>query len=197
MEFLDSHTIRLDKVVNDLDKFVFGFIRTLEKHADYVIISGYVSILFGRTRATEDVDIFVKEIEKPRFVAFYKELLDKGYWCLNGEDADELYTYLAEGSALRFADNGEVFPNFEVKFARKQLDKAAFTDPLTVVTELGSVKVSSIERQIAFKKYYLKSDKDVEDARHLEKVFKEHLDMEKIAAYRRLLENEVDEARKD
>ncbi|MBI2141461.1 hypothetical protein HYU16_03480, partial [Candidatus Woesearchaeota archaeon] len=55
MEFVDDKTIKLDKVLNELDKFVLKFIKILEKHADYVIVSGYVSILFGRSRSTEDI----------------------------------------------------------------------------------------------------------------------------------------------
>ena len=50
MEFVDSKTIRMDKVVNELDRFVFDFIKILEKQADYVIVSGYVAILYGRSR---------------------------------------------------------------------------------------------------------------------------------------------------
>lgn len=191
MEFVDSRTIKLDKVINDLDRFVFDFIDILKKHIDYVIISGYVAILFGRSRATEDVDVFIKEMSKERFVSFYSELKEKGYWCLNGESDSGLYDYLVEGLSLRFADNGEVFPNFEVKFAKKRLDMEAFADALTVITELGSIKVSSLERQIAFKRHYLKSDKDIEDAEHIEKVFKEHIDYGKVELYRRLIENEI------
>ncbi len=71
MEFVDKKTIKLDKEINELDKFVFKFIKILNKYTDYVIISGYVSILLGRSRSTEDVDVFIKPIEKIMFPAFY------------------------------------------------------------------------------------------------------------------------------
>ncbi|MBU2634051.1 MAG: hypothetical protein KJ674_02295 [Nanoarchaeota archaeon] len=64
MKFINSKTIQLDKDLNELDKFVLKFIKILEKHTSYVIVSGYVSILLGRTRATEDVDVFIKELNK-------------------------------------------------------------------------------------------------------------------------------------
>lgn len=189
MEFIDKNTIKLDKVINELDKFVLNFIRILEKHTDYVIISGYVAILFGRARATEDIDIFIEEINKEKFTSLWDNL-NNNYWCLNTGDIDEMYDYLKGGLAVRFALKENTIPNFEVKFAKKLLDKEAFKDRLTVLTELGEIKVSSIERQIAFKRYYLKSDKDLEDASHMEKLFKEHISTNKIEEYKRLIESE-------
>lgn len=190
MKFIDKKTIKLDKVINELDKFVFRFIRILEKHTDYVIVSGYVALLFGRSRSTEDVDIFIKELNKAKFDALYKDLKKHGYWCLNAEDADEVYEYLTHESAVRFAIKNETIPNFEVKFAKKRLSKEALNDTLTVITKLGKINISSIERQIAFKRYYLKTDKDKEDAMHIEELFKEHINTEKIDYYKKLVENE-------
>lgn len=46
MEFVDSHTIKLNKVLNELDVFVLEFTRLLERHTPYVIVRGYISILF-------------------------------------------------------------------------------------------------------------------------------------------------------
>ena len=54
--------IRINKVLNELDKFVIEFVNILEKHVGYVIVSGYVSILLGRARASEDVDLLVPEM---------------------------------------------------------------------------------------------------------------------------------------
>lgn len=190
MEFIDEKTIRLDKVVNELDRFVLRFIKILEKHAEYVIVSGYVAILFGRSRATEDIDIFIKELNKKSFSGLYNDLKKNGYWCLNTEDVGEVYEYLAEGLAVRFALKDEMTPNFEVKFAKKKLSVKALKDTLTVVTKLGKIKISSIERQIAFKRYSLKTQKDLEDATHIEELFKDRIDFKKIEHYKKLIQNE-------
>jgi len=187
MKFLDSKTIQIDKELNELDKFVLKFIKILEKHTDYVIISGYVSILLGRTRGTEDIDVFIKELDKKEFIKLYNELKRNGYWCLNSEEDNELYSYLEDGLAIRFALKNETIPNFEVKFAKKLLSKESFNDRITVITKDGRIKISSLERQIAFKRYYLKSDKDLEDARHIEEVFKENIDKKKINIYKNLI----------
>ena len=195
MEFVDAKTIKLDKIINDLGKFVLKFIKILEKYADYVIVSGYVSILFGRSRSTEDVDIFIKEINKAGFNAFYADLKKAGYWCLNAEDCDEVYSYLEDGLSVRFAYEGVTIPNFEVKFAKKKSALMAFADSLTVIMEEGKIKLSSLERQIAYKKYYLKSDKDLEDAVYIEKLFKEHIDHSKIQLLKRMIEDEMAQTR--
>ena len=195
MEFVDSKTIKLDKIINDLDKFVLKFIKILEKYADYVIVSGYVSILFGRSRATEDIDIFIKALDEGRFDAFYGNLKKAGYWCLNAEDADEVYSYLEEGLSVRFADEGETIPNFEVKFAKKKSALMAFTDALTVLMDGNKIKLSSLERQIAYKKYYLKSDKDLEDAAYIENLFKERINHSKVQLLKKMIEDEMAQAR--
>ena len=190
MKFLDRNTLKLDKVLNELDIFVLDFIKILEKHTEYVIISGYVSLLFGRARSTEDIDIFIRALKKDAFVICYKELKEKGYWCLNAEEVNTVYDYLESGAAVRFARQEEVIPNFEVKFAQKPLQRESFKDRLKVLTTHGELMISSFERQIAFKRYHLKSEKDLEDAEHLEQVFKEKIDFNKVEQYKRLIEEE-------
>lgn len=172
--------IKLDRKLNVLDKFVLDFIRITEKYTDYVIISGYVSILLGRSRATEDVDIFIERIPEEKFLKLYNELKENGFWCLNSEDGKEIYSYLQDNLAARFSYKGKTIPNFEVKFPKDNLDKETFKDFITVILPQGKLKISSLERHIAFKKYYLKSDKDIEDALHVEELFKQQLNYDKI-----------------
>lgn len=190
MEWVDGKTIKLGKPVNELDRFVLRFIRIVEKYVDYVIISGYVAILLGRSRATEDVDLFIKHLEKEKFIKLYHELKEAGFWCLNAESDDDVYSYLKDNIAVRFANRGQAIPNLEVKFPKTRLDNDAFADAIDVETTEGVIKISSLEKQIAFKKYYLGSDKDLEDAKHLEELFKEYLDKEKIKKYKGLIQLE-------
>ncbi|MEI6842068.1 MAG: hypothetical protein WCK53_12430 [Methanomicrobiales archaeon] len=42
-----------EKYTTLLDMFVFNFVNILETMTAYVIVSGYVAILFGRSRGTE------------------------------------------------------------------------------------------------------------------------------------------------
>ncbi|HLD06593.1 MAG TPA: hypothetical protein VJC16_03610 [Candidatus Nanoarchaeia archaeon] len=189
MKFAGKNII-LDKEINELDILVLRFIAILEKYTDYVIISGYVAILFGRSRITEDIDVFITEVSYERFAGLYDEIKKDGFWCLNAEKGDEIYRYLADGCSVRFAIAQQTIPNFEVKFAKKMLDKEAFRDRIQVKLKPGILKISSPERQIAFKRYYLKSDKDVEDADHIEHMFKGHIDKRAINKYRLLIEQQ-------
>ena len=182
--------------MNELDRFTLRFIKILEKHTDYVIVSGYVAILLGRTRATEDIDIFIEEQDKEKINKLYKELKKHGYWCLNSSNVNEIFSYLSEGLAVRFALKDQTTPNFELKFAKKMLSKESFNDALIVMTKHGKIKISSLERQIAFKKYYLKSDKDMEDAKYIEDLFKVHLNQSRINDYKKLIQNEMAKTRK-
>lgn len=185
----EKKEIKVDRELSKLDKFALKFTRILEKHVDYVIISGYVSILLGRSRATEDIDIFIKKISEEKFSPLYKELEEGGFWCINAENVKEVFSYLRDGYSIRFSRKGNPMPNFEVKFPKNEIDEETFQDFVTVVLPQGKLKISSLERQVAFKRYFLRSDKDLEDAQHLEEVFREHLDYGKINKLKERIEN--------
>ncbi|MBU0470852.1 MAG: hypothetical protein KKA62_03920 [Nanoarchaeota archaeon] len=172
MEMIDERTIKLERRLNNLDRIVLKFVKILEKHTDYVLISGYVAILLGRTRGTEDVDFFINKLSKEQFSSFYKDLLDNGFWAINADDVEELYSMLKDDRlAVRFAERGNVAPNMEVKFVKDALDELAMKEKIKVITEEGKLFISRIDLQIAYKKFVLASYKDLEDARHLQKLF--------------------------
>ena len=188
MEFIDKKTIKLDKIPTLLDEFVASFTKILQKHAKYVIVSDYVSILFGRSRATEDIDILVKKMSKSKFYDFYSDLQKNGYWCINVESKDEILKMARDGFAVRFAKKRNVIPNIEFKFVKNSLEKNAIKTSLDVIMPTGKIKISNIELQIAYKEKILKSDKDLEDAKHLEMVLKEKINNKLLEKYRKILE---------
>ncbi len=192
----EKREILVEREKNKLDKFALDFIKIIEKYAKYVIISGYISILLGRSRATEDIDIFLEKISEEKFFELYEELKKAGFWCLNAEDEKEIFSYLKDGLAVRFSRKGKSIPNFEVKFPKSKIDEEAFEDAITVSLTEGKLRISSLERQIAFKKYYLGADKDIEDALHIEEIFKEKLDYEKINKLKEIIEREKKEGDK-
>jgi hypothetical protein len=85
-----------NKVVSKLDLFEVDFINILKKYMDYVIVSGYVSILFGRSRGTEDIDLLINKIDMDTFLKFHNELIEKNYWFLNAENPNELFGMLED-----------------------------------------------------------------------------------------------------
>jgi len=190
MRFLDKNTIKLDKELNKLDTFVLDFVKTLKKHTSYVIVSGYVSILFGRSRATEDVDLIVPKMSKNDFVKLFKEL-GKKFYCLNSSLPEEAYdNYLNKDSAVRFAYKSKIIPNIEFKFAKTKMDNEALKQKIYVKMGRSELIISSLELQIAFKEIVLGSDKDLEDAEHLKTVFEKNLNKEALNNYRKVLKDE-------
>ena len=184
----EKREIITDRELSNLDKLVLKFIKILEKHVDYVIISGYVSILLGRSRATEDVDVFIKKIPINVFSELYNELINNGFCCLNAEKTEEVYSFLEDGLAIRFSETEKPIPNFEVKFPKREIDKETFNDFIIVRLNEGKIKISSLERQIVFKRYYLCSDKDIEDALHIEKTFKNKIDFNEFKRLKNIIE---------
>jgi predicted nucleotidyltransferase len=187
MKFIDKKNIKLDKVPTLLDKFVVDFVKILQKHANYVIVSGYVSILFGRSRATEDIDILVERMPKKRFYNFYSNLQKSGYWCVNTENKDEILKILLDGLAVRLAKKSRIIPNVEFKFIKNAIEKNAIKTSINVIMPSGKIKISNIELQIAYKEKVLKSEKDLEDARHLEEIFKDEISNKLLGKYRKML----------
>ncbi|HLC67193.1 MAG TPA: hypothetical protein VJK52_06155 [Candidatus Nanoarchaeia archaeon] len=179
MEFhFKGGKISLQKELNSLDSFVFDFCSLLDKeNIKYVIVSGYVAILFGRSRSSEDIDLIVERISKERFRKLW-EVLVKNFECLNTTNAVEAYAeYLLNGVAVRFARMGEFIPNMEFKFPKGELDQWTLQNRQYVEVLERTLPISRMELQITFK-LFLGSEKDIEDARFLYRLFRENLDSE-------------------
>ena len=107
-----------DKQLSKLDKFVFDFIKILEKHVKFVIISGYVAILFGRNRGSEDVDVFIDKIDFKKFNKLWKEI-SVDFECINTSEVKDAYeNYLSDSIALRFAKKILLFQTWKLNFPR-------------------------------------------------------------------------------
>lgn len=185
MEFsFKGDKIVFNRELSDLDKLVLKFVGVLDAHqVDYVIISGYVAILFGRSRNTEDVDLFVEKMSLEKFGELWSALEKAGFECVNESKAEDAYgLYLQEGLAIRFAEEGRVIPNFELKFPKTDLNRYSLKNRLEVELNGRHLVTSKFELQIAYK-LYLGSDKDIEDAAHLWQLFKNHLDKKLFTSF--------------
>jgi hypothetical protein len=182
--------IIFDKELSMLDAWTIELCERIEREGmKYVVMAGYVAILFGRTRLSEDVDVFIEEAPKDRVVKLFRELEKAGYWIVNTENPEEAYRMLADDTPIRIAKKGDWNPNLEVKFARKDLDKWTLEKRKLVIVNGRKLWISPLELEIAYK-LFLGSDKDYEDARHLFKIFKDHLNMEELGKWVRLLKVE-------
>ncbi len=201
----EGPNISLDKELNSIDKFVIDFVKHLNR-IQYVIISGYVALVFGRSRSTEDIDMFIKMIPFDEFNQLWLTLMDE-YDCLNTDDVKDAYEMLIKGMALRFAYNGKIIPNMEIKFPKFEIDNFALNNCLSLKLNNHPISVSSLELQIAYKLFLglasltpdeavsFNINKDIEDARFLYKLFKEKLEFEKIEIYLRKLGIDIKKAK--
>ncbi len=178
--------LHIKKQLTKLDQFVIEALAILGKYVDYVLISGYVSIFFGRARATEDVDLFIDEIIPEKFFKFYDEAISKGYE-FNIENPEDLYhEYLQDNLSINMWRKSLPLIRLEIKIAKKPSQKMSLKDKIKVFYNGDFLFFSPVEYQIAYKKAILKSDKDLEDARHLEIVFK-NINKELIDSYTKLV----------
>jgi len=183
--------ITFDKKQNRLDRFVVDFTSLLNKVTiQYVIVSGYVAILFGRSRTSEDIDLIVEKLE-PRTFKKVWETVSKNFYCINTSDVDEAYNdYLCSGISLRFAKKKTFIPNIEFKFPKVDLDHWTIQNRKKVVVNGHYFYITPLELQIPFK-LRLGSEKDIEDARHLYKLFEDALDQDLLAEFNKKLKTKA------
>ncbi|RLE42947.1 hypothetical protein DRJ48_02295 [Candidatus Woesearchaeota archaeon] len=188
MEFVDKHTIRVEKELNSLDRLVIDFCNVLSNFTTYVIVSGYVAILFGRSRMSEDIDIIIDPINDTTIKRLNSELQKHGFYSINADKIKTICSLLNESYSVRFARKATIIPNIELKFAKNPFEELALRERLKVMLPYANIFVSPIELQIAFKRVVLGSDKDKEDALHLEIVFQDLIDRKLL----KQLENELE-----
>ena len=176
-----------DKVLTDLDEFVFDFLYVLDKYCTYVIISGYLPIFFGRTRGTEDIDVFIDHIDEPTFIRFYNELVKENYYFLNPEDEHGLYEMLTENLGIRAAKKESIIPNIEMKFTKDDIDRFTMENRMEVhVANTNRFFIAPLEVEIPYK-LYLGSEKDIEDAVYLWEIFQKYINKKLIHRFMREL----------
>ncbi|MBI4895092.1 MAG: hypothetical protein HY831_01230 [Candidatus Aenigmarchaeota archaeon] len=179
MEFVFSKDkIVFNRVLSELDKFVIDFVKVLNKcNIKYVIVSGYVSIVFGRSRQTEDVDMLVAEVPYEEFEDLWDEIT-KEFECMNTDNPKDAYeNYLKEGSAIRFYRKDNPFPNMEFKFAKEKDDFYSINNSIRLLISGNELEISPIEFHIAYK-FYLGSEKDFEDAKFVFNIFRKNIDLD-------------------
>ena len=168
-----------DKTI--LDKFVEDFVRVIDKYVKYIVVSGFVAIAHGRSRGTEDIDMIIERIPKEKFIELHNALVENNFECMQSPNPEEIYDrYLTKNLSVRYTRNGEFLPEMEIKFAKDFLDEYQIKTRRKFLFTGLNIYFSSIETNIAFKEELLKSDKDLEDARHLRIIYKEDIDENEI-----------------
>jgi len=181
MEFIDGEVV-IEKEPSELDELVIDIVRILDDvGVEYVVVSGYVAVLFGRARATEDIDVLVEPFDEATAAVAIERLRDAGYWGSAMPLAD-LYDTLSDGLPVRIAENGDIVPNVELKFATGEYDRLSLEDTVTVRLSGNEIRVGSLEFQIAYK-LGMDTPRDFEDALYLYEVIGRNLNTSRLEEY--------------
>ncbi len=169
-----------DYELTNLDKMVIEFSSILGKYSDYVIVSGYLAIVFGNARETLDVDFIYKDM-KGKEEEFSKEIKKNFYW--SEKDIEK---------ALKKGERMSIFHRksdwyIDLKKASSIFDEISIKDRIKLLLNDKEIFVSPIELQICYKISQLGSDKDIKDASYLYEFFKEKIDKKKLKEYARMM----------
>ena len=194
----ENERIILERELNELDNFVENFLKVLKKHSDYLIVSGFVSISTGRTRGTEDVDILFPVMNEKEFEKLFSDLIKNNFWCYQGDNSKEVYTYIKEMTNIRFAKKDQLFPNIEfipINESRKaKFFEFSHPQKIIIIDKKKSrefeFKIPMLEFEILYKEIILGGKKDLEDAKHLRTFFSEILKEENFKKCKEVIKHE-------
>lgn len=165
-------TLHIDRQPNALDELAIRFTTILDDLGiNHVYVSGYVAILTGRSRATEDIDVLVERVDDDRIAELAHRLDEADFWG-PAMPLDRMAELLEE--AIWVADNGEMVPHLEVKFVDDRFDRASLRNRITATIGGAGLPIGPLELQIAYK-LWMGSQTDFEDALHLFDLFEESL----------------------
>lgn len=172
----DGTVLKFDKELSELDRLVIDFVDLIKKSGiKYVIVSGYVAIILGRSRTTEDIDIFIDKVDSETFRKFFSLATSKDYWAIDSESLEDAFDRLKNSLSIRMAKKDTVIPNFEIKFPKKEIDYISLDKPMQLIVNGKQLFMSPLEIQIPFK-VWLGSEKDIEDAMHIHELFGKKVD---------------------
>ncbi|MXR19117.1 hypothetical protein [Halobacterium bonnevillei] len=164
----------VEREPNQLDELALSFSAVLNRvDIDHVFIAGYVAILAGRARSTEDVDVLIEEIDEETASRLATVLEEEGFWG-PAMPLDSMSEMLANGDNIWVAPDDQITPHLEVKFVRDEFDRASLENSAAARIGDETIPIGPLELQIAYK-LYLGAQKDLEDAVHLYSLFKETL----------------------
>ncbi|MFH0874993.1 MAG: hypothetical protein V1859_03585 [archaeon] len=173
---------------NILDEFCEEFVRVTEKHAKYIVVSGFLAISSGRSRSTEDIDMIIERLDSRKFANLHQDLVKNGFICMQSDDSKEIFEYLIDNLSVCYTKTDSPLPEMEVKFAKDPIDEYQLNTRMKIPLTGLDVFFSDININIAFKEHLLKSDKDLKDAEHLRKVYPESVNESEIKRVSKMID---------
>ncbi len=188
---MGRRTIYLNKGgLSPEDIVAISFAEVLDRvGARYVIVAGYIAILFGRARGSDDVDFIVDRVSEDRFVALCSEAREKGFTLMRGDISSEtamrrIYrNYLTQSLGVRFMYRELITPNVEFKLAFTENHRYAIDNSYTVIiNDRHTIRISPLELQIVYK-LLLGLERDIGDAVFLYDLFKGFISYDELSRW--------------
>lgn len=173
IELTDDGLI-VDRAPNDLDHLAImfsGILRDLE--IAHVFVSGYVAILTGRSRATEDIDVLIERIDANTIEKLVGRLEGEGLWG-PAMPLSRMKAMLEDN--IWIAREDKMVPHLKVKYVTDRFDRASLQNRIPAQIAGTEVPTGPLELQIPYK-LWMGSKTDIEDAVHLYVLFEESLSM--------------------
>ena len=172
----------VERPPNELDNLAIAFSTLLsDLDIDHVFIAGYLAILTGRARATDDIDVLIEPLSNGDVSELVEELEASGYWG-PAMPLKEMYGNLSAGTNIWVAPSDQMTPHVEVKFPSDEYDRASLANAIDAHIAGETIPVGPLELQIAYK-LYLGEQKDLEDAAHLYLLFQESLSTPELESW--------------
>jgi hypothetical protein len=179
--FRDGELV-VERSRNELDDLAIAFSGLLSRlDVEHVFIAGYLAILTGRARATDDIDVLIEPLSEAETGRLVEELEAKGYWG-PAMPLGEMYGNLSAGTNIWVAPTDQMTPHLEVKFPTDEFDRASLSHRIDARIAGTTIPVGPLELQIAYK-LYLGGQTDFEDAAHIFTLFRESLDRTRLESW--------------
>ena len=173
---------------NILDSFSEEICEIIERHVPYMIVSGFAAISSGRTRGTEDIDMVIARIPREIFLKLHKDLVDSGFECMQSSNAEEIFDiYLDRLDSIRYTWKDKFLPEMEIHFVKDEVDDYQLKRRIKMGLTGLNIYFAPLEGNIAFKEEWLKSEKDLEDAKHLRIVYSDEIDEQEIETIKKMI----------
>lgn len=185
IEFRDGELL-VERAPSELDTLAIEFSSLLGNAGiQHVYVAGYVAILSGRPRATQDIDVLIERCDERTVEALVDDLQAADFWG-PAMPLSNAYELLSNGDNIWVAREDEMAPHLELKFVDDEFDRASLENAITARIGGSEIPIGPLELQIAYK-LYLEARKDFEDAVHLYTMFEDGLNIEKLESWVRKL----------
>jgi len=172
----EDHEIILNKEPSIIDSSVLDFSDILKRNnIRYVIISGYIPILFGKNGEIENIDILIQNISFERFLKLWLEI-ENTYECKNTSDPVDAYNaYLKNYHSVIISKKEGHFPYLKMKIIKNEIDRYVLKYRKIIRLGERQLYISPVEMEISYN-LSRGCEKEIENARYLYNFFNQKLD---------------------